>query len=106
MDQPNWFAVRVVLRHLDPPVYEERITLWQATDFEEADRLATAESHEYAAALGSVESLVFSQAYQLFDSPGPGREVFSLMRESSLGPEAYLSTFFDTGKERQRPLLD
>jgi hypothetical protein len=104
MDKSEWFAVRTVIRHRSPRVYEERITLWQAGDFEEAARLAETESQEYAAALGDVEPLSLSQAYQLSDPPGPGKEVFSLMRESSLPPEQYVSTFFDTGTERQGSL--
>jgi hypothetical protein len=35
------------------------------------------------------------------ESPGYGTEVFSLMRDSVLEPNAYLSTFFETGTERQ-----
>jgi len=31
-----------------------------------------------------------------------GDEVFSLIRESELAPDDYISRFFDTGKERQR----
>ena len=31
-----------------------------------------------------------------------GDEVFSLIRESELAPNDYISRFFDTGKERQR----
>jgi len=30
-----------------------------------------------------------------------GAEVFSLLRESDLEPDAYLDAFFDTGTERQ-----
>jgi len=104
MDESGWFAVRVVMRHRSPRVYEERITLWQASDFEEAARLAEKESQEYAAGLGGVEPLTLSQIYQLSDPPGSGKEVFSLMRESPLPPEQYLSTFFDTGTERQGSL--
>jgi hypothetical protein len=41
------------------------------------------------------------QAYRLFDEPGHGAEVFSLVRKSGLEPQAYLTGFFDTGQERQ-----
>jgi hypothetical protein len=48
--------------------------------------------------------LGLAQAYRLGDPPGDGAEVFSLVRGSDLGDEAYLDTFFDTGTERQRDM--
>ncbi|MCU1601431.1 MAG: hypothetical protein JWO22_2140, partial [Frankiales bacterium] len=48
------------------------------------------------------EYLELAQAFELFDDPGHGAEVFSLMRTSRLEPDAYLDTFFDTGTERQQ----
>ena len=44
--------------------------------------------------------LGLAQAYELFDEPGHGAEVYSLMRDSPLPPETYLVTYFDTGGER------
>lgn len=35
---------------------------------------------------------------------GHGVEVFSLMRDSDLASEDYISRFFDTGAEHQRPV--
>ena len=46
------------------------------------------------------------QIYRLAELPGNGAEVFSLLRTSALGPAEYLSTFFDTGYERQRAMGD
>jgi hypothetical protein len=43
-----------------------------------------------------------AQAFHLFDPPEHGAEVFSLIRETHLEPEAYLDSFFDTGRESQR----
>ncbi|WGX98091.1 hypothetical protein [Nocardioides sp. L-11A] len=42
------------------------------------------------------------QSYEMYDAPGEGAEVFSLMRSSELNPDDYLDTFFDTGDERLR----
>lgn len=86
-----------MLRHL----YEERITIWQAPDFETAIALAEREAADYASE--GDEALGLSQAYELADeAPLHGVEVFSLLRESDLEPEEYLSTFFATGDERTR----
>jgi len=107
---PSWYAVRCVFRTMwtqtpegvtpDEQLYEERITLWQATSAEEAIALAEAEAADYAG--DDDEYLEIAQAYQLYDSPGHGAEVFSLMRTSRLEPDAYLDAFFDTGSERQQ----
>jgi hypothetical protein len=43
-------------------------------------------------------------AYELFEPPGHGVEVFSLLRTSALTEDSYVTTFFDTGTERQTDL--
>jgi hypothetical protein len=65
---------------------------------------AEQEALEYAAAIDDApyEYLGFAQAYQIFDVPENGAEVFSLIRDSPLSPDDYLSTYFDTGTEHQR----
>ena len=47
------------------------------------------------------ELLEFAQVYRLAEFPADGAEVFSLMRDSDLDADQYLSTFFDTGSERE-----
>ena len=104
----SWFAVRCVFRQGWPPdaqgAYEERITLWQAVSAEAAIERAEREALEYAAAIDDApdEYLGLAQAYQLFDAPEDGAEVFSLIRDSPLSPDDYLSAHFDTGTEHQR----
>jgi hypothetical protein len=85
-------------------VYEERITLWLAASAEEAIERAEAEAREYARTIEeSPDSyLGIAQSYRLVDTPADGAEVFSLMRSSTLEPDEYLDTFFDTGTERQK----
>ena len=104
-----WFAVRCIFAFEDGDggevrTYEERITLWRASRFDEAIALAEAEAAEYAAAIGEHPDayLGLAQCYQLADDVGDGAEVFSLMRDSRLAPTDYLNTFFDTGDERQQ----
>ncbi|GAA2787148.1 hypothetical protein ACFQ0M_46390 [Kitasatospora aburaviensis] len=99
----DWYGIRCVFgtKTRDGKVYEERITLWQASSADEAIALAEAEAETYAADTGSAY-LGLAQSYRLGDTPGPGAEVFSLLRDSPLEPDAYLDAFFDTGTERQQ----
>lgn len=113
----GWFAVRTIIRGIGGEpwskaalapgerAYEERITLWRARDSDEAMALAQAEAAEYAEALDA-QALAFCQSFELFDEPGHGGEVFSLIRRSSLGADDYLNHFFDGGTEHQQRLDD
>lgn len=106
--EPSWYAVRCVFRTMwteteagvtpDEQLYEERITLWRAGSAEEAIALAEEEALDYAG--DEDEYLELAQAFRLYDAPGHGAEVFSLMRSSAMEPDAYLDTYFDTGSER------
>jgi hypothetical protein len=82
-----WFAVRCVVDHADLGVYEEGLTLWQAPTAEAAIGLAEDEVLEYARGLDSASYAGLAQAYELFDEPGHGAEIFSLMRGSALPEE-------------------
>jgi len=104
-----WYAVRCIFRSDWPPefagrAYEERITLWRATSFDEAIERAEVEAEEYATAIldGPDTYLQLAQAYLLDDAPGDGAEIFSLVRVSALPPEAYLERHFTTGTEREQ----
>jgi hypothetical protein len=95
----KWYAVRCLFRWTGR--YEERITLWHAADLDAAIALAEAEAGEYAENTG-VTYLGLAQAYEIgAEQPGPGSEVFSLLRDSPLPPPEYLDRFFDTGGEHQ-----
>ena len=103
----NLFAVRLVIElaarsiQTKKHLYEERITLWRADTFEGALKKAEIEARSYAKEEQSVLSL--AQAYELYDPvsfEGESAEVFSLVRESDLAQEEYLTAFFDTGNER------
>lgn len=104
--ESGWFAVRCVFLHGEvgggeDGTYEERITLWNVSSAELAIERAEAEADEYVVDLPGVSNLGMAQSYALFDVPGDGAEVFSLMRDSRLSPDDYLTTHFDTGTERQ-----
>jgi hypothetical protein len=100
--QGVWFSVRCLFKLGQgvPATYEERITVWRASSPDEAVTLAEAEAGEYAADVAG-EYLGLAQVYSMDDQPGHGAELFSLLRDSTLAPTAYLDAFFDTGSERQ-----
>ena len=104
-EQENrWYAVRSLFHVPDDADggYEERITLWQAADLDDALARAAAEAAEYAEFAGVTYLSDFAQSYPLADSPPrDGVEVFSLTRSSQLPPQPYVEQFFDTGRERQ-----
>lgn len=88
--------------------YEERITLWRASSADEAIERAEAEAEEYAAGIEEtpVTYLGLAQCFHLFDEPGDGAEIFSLMRDSDLDHDDYIDSFFDTGSERASDVDD
>ena len=102
----RWFGVRCIFRHADLGAYEERVTTWPAASFAEAIAAAEAEATAYASRLDNVDFTGLTQAFQMFEAPGRGIEVFSLIRQSELDPASYLTTFFDTGGELQRDASD
>ena len=98
----GWFGVRCVFRHGES-TYEERVVIVVASDFDQAIAKAEDEAAAYVDGLHA-EYLGLAQAFALFDHPADGAEVFSLMRDSDLPPDEYLTAFFDTGDERQTDL--
>jgi hypothetical protein len=106
VDRPGWYGVRCIIRwQTVEPSYEESITVWHAASFEDAIAKAEPAAREYAE-LCDGEYLELAQAYFIGDDEQitEGTEVFSLIRNSDLEPDDYLTTFFDTGDERQRTL--
>ncbi|HET8893356.1 MAG TPA: hypothetical protein VFM96_04605 [Gaiellaceae bacterium] len=101
MDQ--WFAVRHIVRN--GRMFEERITLWRASDFQAAIAAARQEAESYCGLDQSWELLDLFQAYALDgESPDSGSEVFSLIRESDLDADTYVERFFATSAELQRDI--
>ncbi|CAN5402179.1 hypothetical protein BH10ACT8_BH10ACT8_23100 [soil metagenome] len=109
-----WFAVRCIFsidlaeNPAGTTTYEERITLWRASSAKEAIQLAEEEAVLYANELEVPRHLYlgFAQSFNLFEDAGHASEVFSLMRNSTLAPDEYLTKFFDTGSERLRNIAE
>jgi hypothetical protein len=106
--EPDLYSVRCIFRHRDLNsdkfVYEERITLWQASSFQEATEMAQQEARQYAKEIDCIYTGL-SQTFHLIKNEFlNGLEVFSLMRQSDKNTKEYLDSYFDTGKEKQRTI--
>lgn len=105
-DSEPWYAARCVFRwkSVTPEasghqIYEERIVLIRAENFEDARHRAEGEARQYAADTDA-EFFDFVEVFHLFDRKIiDGTEIFSLIRESQLPPADYVERFFKTGKE-------
>jgi hypothetical protein len=75
--------------------------MWRAESFAEAIRKAEFEAADYAET-NDLIYLGLAQGFWVFgDRISEGSEVFSLVRQSDLGVDEYLETFYDSGSERQ-----
>lgn len=100
------FGVRAVVkfqRSARSYLYEERITIWHARDFDDAIERAAAETNDYIKDIDGVDT-DFYQAYEIYPLVGDipdGAEVFSLMRDSELDTDSYIARYFSTGEEHE-----
>jgi hypothetical protein len=102
-DNKLWFSARTVYEHDKPGdgLFEERIVLLRAGDFEEALERAEAEALRYAEQVGGTYT-GYASVFEIAEEQlGDGSEVFSLMRDSDLEADDYIDHFFATGDERQ-----
>jgi hypothetical protein len=84
-------------------LFEERIVLLQASNFDDAIAKAETEAAEYCSTNHDTVYLDFVDVFHLFDETiGHGTEIYSLMRESQLSDKDYLDRFYDDGKERRQ----
>nr|AGU11700.1 hypothetical protein [uncultured organism] len=101
-ESQTWYGVRCVLHDAEVRAYEERVTIWRCADFDQAIALAEDEIAQYAEGSTGLKYVGLAQAYRMDEgTPGAGSEVFSLIRNSDLEPDAYVKRFFDDGQERQ-----
>jgi hypothetical protein len=104
VDKPGWYGVRCFFRWSQDvgQSYEESVSVWRAASSDEAIVKAEAAAGDYAASCDG-EYLGLAQAFFVGDEEliNDGTEVFSLIRNSDLAPDNYLTRFFDTGTERQ-----
>ncbi|MBU2985186.1 DUF4288 domain-containing protein [Saccharophagus degradans] len=108
MNKEPFYAAKCLYRHdqLEPIesksfVYEERIILIQADDFDSAMKKAEKEAREYADS-GTVY-LEYLNVFHLYEYIlHNGSELYSEMRSSDLESDEYISKFYDTGCEHSQ----
>jgi Domain of unknown function (DUF4288) len=105
MDNLNWYGAKTIYKHnlieddTAKTLFEERVVLFQAVDFDGAIAQAEVEAEAYAVS-HDVEYLGFMDVFHIFDEKvGQGTEIYSLMRESGLSGPDYLDRFYDDGSE-------
>jgi hypothetical protein len=109
MDNPAWYAAKTIYRHhciedgTPKMLFEERIVLLQASNFDDAIAQAETEAAEYCSTHRDTVYLDFVDVFHLFgETIGHGTEIYSLMRESDCSDKDYLDRFYDDGKERRQ----
>lgn len=109
MESREWYSVKCIFEHNDlargaeATVYEERVVVLQAASLTDAIERGEAEAQEYVTALGSdsVCYAGFISAYSTGEDELADRmEVYSLMRETTLSREEFLTHYHDDGTER------
>jgi hypothetical protein len=107
MKNPEWYAAKTVCRHrgvedgIPKTLFEERVVLLHAADFEDAIAKGELEAQEYSRSTEDVVYTGYINVYRLdADVVAHSTEIFSLMRESDLPDRDYLDHFYDDGKER------
>ena len=110
MKVKKWYGARTLYKlsgytsnSSSKSLYEERIIVLMASSFDDAIMEAEKEANIYANTTSGVIYLEYVSVFELYESKIKNKvEVFSLMRESALTPEKYISNFFDTGDERTK----
>ncbi len=109
MDDRGWYSVKCIFEHdgltqgAEATVYEERVVILRATGLDDAIEQGEAEAQEYAASIGddSICYAGFISAYSTGEDELTDKmEVYSLMRETTLPREMFLTRYYDDGTER------
>jgi hypothetical protein len=106
MDNQEWFGVKCLVEHgglsREPGgrVYEERVVIIRAKDFDEAIERAEVDAKRYAAQNRGTY-IGYCNAYRMeADSLADGTEVFSLTREVLLTPTEFVARYYDDGTDK------
>lgn len=104
----EFYSVRCIFKHKNLSgefLYEERITIFETSSFEEAMIMAENEAKKYADEIGCIYTGLAQSFHLITNEIKNGSEVFSLMRKSEKNTKDYLDSFFDTGNEIQSKIL-
>ena len=102
----DWYSAKSIFRHnnlsvkKNATVYEERVVLLRARNFDEAIELGEIEAKEYAQSLDGVKYINFITVYHLFAKRMSHKtEIYSIMRTSKLSKNKFLDRYYDDGAE-------
>jgi hypothetical protein len=106
VDRQDWYGVKCLVEHKglsnDPKtrVYEERILVLRAPNFDEAILRAEREATQYAGQNNGLY-IGYCNAYKI-DSKTitEGTEVYSVMREVDLAPDQFIAHYYDDGSDK------
>jgi len=95
----SWYSAKCVFRIPETDsrrqIYEERIILIKAKDWDSAKKKAEAEANIYCDDSTATEFTGFLDVFHLFDETlGDKTEIFSSMQTSDLDSDEYLSQFY------------
>ena len=100
MSKESWYSAKCIFLHAETEsghrqMYEERIILLKAPDFDEAIGRAENEAESYGRESDGCKYLGYADVFLLYDERiGDKTEIYSSLRRSSLGPKPYLEQFY------------
>ena len=102
----QWYGVKCLIEHYglsEEPgahVYEERIVVVRAPDFDEAIRRAELAVTAYAQEIGA-RYMEYCNAYKMVaPTIEDGTEVYSVMREGPLSDDEFITRYYDDGTDK------
>ena len=100
-----WFGVKCLFVHHNlskeenKKIYEERVIVIRANDFDWAIKKAEKEAKEYAQNENECEYINFIDSFSIDDNKiSDFTEVYSIMRKSKLEADDYIETYYDDGE--------
>lgn len=91
-----WYSVKTLLYNTEVKTYEERIVLFRANSFDDAESQAIAQSKEHVSNLNGIIFIGIIDVFHLYDQPiGSGSEVFSQMIKSDLSSKEFIQRFYN-----------
>jgi hypothetical protein len=104
--EQHWYGVKCLIEHGEPSdqagahLYEERVVVFRATDFDQAIELAEREVTDYARQ-NDARYLGYCNAFKMDAAViEKGTEVYSVMREVPLSPRDFIDRYYDDGTDK------
>lgn len=99
-----WYAAKTIFYSPGNDLYEERVVLHEAKNWDEAFAKSEKEAREYVKEQKSIgvdtEIVKMINVYHLYDSKiSSGTEIFSSLRKTNLSKEDYIRTAYEDGMD-------